>query len=236
MEDDFETAKDTSFRAPEENLEIQKRKEIVDKFNDASFHEDVKILLDIVKNAEYRELAFKYRIGLTEDQFLAFFNTLTEINEHLAMCQSILDAYVKFSNSTPNFKNLLNELYHFYSFISEQASRTFYFVTLEDEGMHFFEAGKFKKHVYGLAFLLARLKGTLTIATWYLIDIAFQNRQPSYNDGMMGNRFGGLNDYHAPYSGGYGNRYDSRMYDFMSPNRTTTKLNVHRDIGDPEDT
>jgi hypothetical protein len=246
QDDDYEISprmeRDLDYKSPNDELELKKRQEIVSRFNNASFDSDVRFLIDTCNNAEYGEFAFKHRIGLNNDDFHNFFQTLMDINEHLAMCQSILDSYITFSNSTPNFQNLQNAIFHFYDFIAKQSSRTFYFVMLEKYGIHYFEAGTFKKHVYGLSFLLSRLKGTLAVASWYIIDIESQTRQSNSGgfDRFGGSggfdRFGGNNFGSGAY-GNYGNSYGNYnpAYNNIGVNRTTTNIKIHRDIGDAND-
>jgi hypothetical protein len=229
--------------------ELEKRKEIVARFQGIGLDEDIKNITDLTENAMYIEVAFKPRVGFHNAEFSKLQECVRSINTHVAMAQSILDAYIRFPQSTPDFDNIKNVLYGFHKFIWEESSKSFHIERVNRDGIHYLPNKTFRgrnragewvivypytMHVNNITYLLSRLIGVLDVGGWYLIDVEGEKRGAEEQG-----RYGGYGGGYGGYGGGYGG-FDGYPYGRggmtggmdSRGNINVTKIVQKRDIGD----
>lgn len=240
-------------RGEYDEKELQKRKEIVERFKTIGLDKDIETLTQLSENAMYKEVAFKPRVGFYNSEFNKLQQCVRDINTHVAMAQSILDAYIRFPQSTPDFDNIKNVLYNFHKFIWEESSKSFHIERVNREGIHYLPnktyRGKdrtgmptivhpFTMHVNNITYLLSRLIGVLDVGGWYLIDVEGEKRNTGEEE-RYGGRYGGYDRYGG--LGGYGYGYNDYLHGrgmtagYDRGNINVTKIVQKRDIGDGQE-
>lgn len=175
--------------------------------------------IEVVKRVEYIVLS-----STQEEEFTLMLET---VNENLGKAQTMLDAYIRLSGSTPKFERFLNKYFDFNTFLNEQRERPFYKIHVRDEGKYMYPHDKIIRELKELQLLFSRLSGTLIIAGDYYVD------EPPSRGGGMG---GGYADEGMGYpSGGYVPSYRPPV-DYESGVAPMSRaLPELRDIGDGKD-
>ncbi len=159
----------------------------------------------------------------TEDTFI---HELDNVNLHIGMASSVLDSYITFTKSQPDFTKFFNLFYQLHKFITNHR-KTIFYITNTRDGKIMYPFTTINNTLHSIDFLLSRLCGTLMVAGDYIQDQPPSAPSP-YPEGIAG----------SPYRPEYP-YYPSAPYDWRSsifnPDITRQKPKNQRDIGDVDD-
>lgn len=238
-----------------DKIEEKKREEIRTRFTRLieMLKESRDSILDIVRDAPVEFAGRDNRKNLTEEQLNRIFFDINNLNYCLGQARPMLDAYIRFQHSTPDFGPVNNLLYALNQFLVDTQKRQFYILWSQPgvdfkgkphEPKHYFRAVPLRNVVNKLSFLIERILGALETGGNYIVDIPKRQTQSRY-DGVQsrfgsygGSSYGGGGGYDN-INGGYDNRFGNKFWDRRNPNfedmqrsKSVKKQSPQRDFGD----
>lgn len=160
-----------------------------------------------------------------------FNQELTTVNENLGTARTILDSYITFSKSVPDFEKFFNKFYYIYKTFITNHRRTLFFRHNVEKEKYMYLYYEIHDGLQELGFLFARLCGTLNIGGDYIKSPPVTARP--YQQGMLGlegdRSYRPMDYYGDPWSQWRG------MYNDQQDMLGRTKQRRYRDIGDSED-
>ncbi len=171
------------------------------------------IIQGLIKNKV--TINHKTYFELNEEEDVEFFQNITKLNESLGKASSILDSYIRFTKSSPDFDKFLNIIYNFV--VNYNAHRgTIFFQANAEMGLYLYPYFEVDAVMKKMNLLYHRLCGTLRIGGQYIII------QPPRVPSSMGEF--GIDRFERP---GYFEPYSPYHYEQPKPKT--------RDIGDAYD-
>lgn len=220
------------------NEDAERRKEIAGKFY--SLTSSIKLSFEKFKEllGKTEVIKFQTYISLTVEEEQELLAELDRLNENIGKARTILDSYITFTRSSPDFEKFLNIIFQVHEYMETYAEQSiFYQFNKRQYGKCLYSNEKLVKAQHKLSFLFNRLCGTLTVAGDYIIDLAYLQPAQHSQPGMEGAGGYYRPDYYGGggYGGGYGgdwrNNFTDRDYDGVSRERKKRT----RDIGDVDD-
>lgn len=149
--------------------DAQKLTEIKDKF--WSVAAEIQISKDdwIGLSKKTRTIGSTIFSILNQEQDWEFDRILNQVNELLGMSNGMVDAYVFFENSTPDFKKHYNIIYDLHEAIKKHR-RSWFYMYWRQQNQHLYPTLIIEEYIRELNMLLSRLKGHLKVGGDYIVD------------------------------------------------------------------
>jgi len=173
-------------------------------------------------------IKFHTYVSMSEDEEEEFITEINRLNENIGAARSILDSYITFTRSQPDFEKFLNIIFQVHEFMENYTEKSiFYLFNLRSSNKRLYPL-KLNKALHKLSLLFARLCGTLSIAGDYIIDLPPASHPSQMPDGVNGSPY-----WRGDYGGGYG--YDDWRRPFIERDGIDRPRRKTRDIGDIDD-
>ena len=175
-----------------EKKEQEKREEIRTKFTVIieELHGSVSDIIDIVESGEIKTIAFAKRVILSEEDIKGITKNIGNINFLLGKSRPMLDSYIKFTNTTPDFKSINDIIFQLSRFMTDTQRKPFYQIHEEKYGKRYFKKVPILKLANDVSILSERILGTLEVAGDYIVDVgklsSNNTRRQDYDVGGYG--------------------------------------------------
>lgn len=183
-------------------------------------------LIGITDTSEKHYINIQPYFIVTEKTEKAFMHEMDNVNFQIGMASSVLDSYITFTKSQPDFSKFFNLFYQLQKFTDNHRSSVFYITNARNNNF-MYPYTVINRALRKMSFLLSRLCGTLMVAGDYIQDQPPSAPSP-YPEGLAG----------SPYRPEYP-YYPSMPYDWRSsiynPDIARQKPKNQRDIGDVDD-
>lgn len=184
-------------------------------------------LIDITDTSKKHYINIQPYFIVTEKSERAFMHEMDNVNFQIGMASSVLDSYITFTKSQPDFTKFFNLFYQLQKFTDNHRSSIFY-ITNARNNNYMYPYTVINRALRKMSFLLSRLCGTLMVAGDYIQDQPPSAPSP-YPEGLAG----------SPYRPEYPYYPSAQPYDWRSsiynPDITRPKPKNQRDIGDIDD-
>ncbi len=205
-----------------------KREEISQKFYTLSSAIKLSLenLIHITSSSKKHHINIQPYFILNERTEEAFMHEMDNVNLHIGMASSVLDSYITFTKSQPDFTKFFNLFYQLQKFTDNHRSSIFY-ISNARNGSYLYPYTVINRALRKMSFLLSRLCGTLMVAGDYIMDQP-PSAPSQYTEPITGQQY--RPEY--PY-------YPSMPYDWRSslfnPDIDKHRPKKQRDIGDIDD-
>ena len=182
-----------------EEKERKAREEIQKRFITivVDMKRDCDIINDIVNSAESKVVGANHeRVDLSEDDLSDLTVNIKDMNFLLGKARPMLDSYIRFSTTTPDFKPINNLMYQLNTFLRDTQKKRFYQIHKQKYDKRYFKKIPLLSIVDKISFLVERILGTMSVGGDYIVDVGKSRRDKYGARGEMGpgtgmDRFGG---------------------------------------------
>lgn len=152
---------------------------------------------------------------------------MDNVNLHIGMASSVLDSYITFTKSQPDFTKFFNLFYQLQKFTDNHRSSIFYISNAKNNS-YLYPYTVINRALHKMSFLLSRLCGTLMVAGDYIMDQP-QSSPSQYPESLPGQSYRPDYPYYPSTS-----PYDWRS-SLFNPDIDKRHPKKQRDIGDIDD-